>query len=79
MKINDIIVLENEERYTLMEEVMYENEKYFLALPIDEKGKIDNSKPKMFKSVKEPDGEYVVLVRDEYTILNLSKLLKDAK
>ena len=37
MKENDIIVLANNERFSLSKEITYEDEKYFLAYKADEK------------------------------------------
>lgn len=78
MKVNDIIILENEERYTLLQETKHENETYFLSAGIDEQENIDYKKLAILKLVKEEDGDYVEVVNDEQLIKELSKTFEDA-
>ena len=40
LKINNIIVLENEERYIVLKEVMYYGKKYFLTMGVNEKNDV---------------------------------------
>lgn len=72
MKENDIIVLENDERYTLLKEIKYEGDRYFMAAGIDKDENIDRKKIAILKHVKEKDGDYVEIVKDENLINKLS-------
>lgn len=79
MTVNDIIVLENDERYTLLEETIKDGEKYFLAASIDDDENIDSNKLVLLKLDQAEDGDYVEIVNDEKLIIELSKKITDAK
>lgn len=79
MKVNDIIILENEERFTLLAETLHENSRYFLAMGIDEQEVIDKNKIAVLKLVEEPDGAYVELVKNQELLTKLMEQIKDAK
>lgn len=78
MKVDDIIVLENQERYILLAETSYENQNYFLAAAIDEQENIDQKKLVLLKHVEEVDGSYVEIVKNEDLLIKLTNQLKDA-
>lgn len=78
MKVNDIIVLENEERFTLLQETTLEGSRYFLAAGIDEQENIDSKKLALLKLIEEPDGAYVELVKNQELMTKLTKQIKDA-
>ena len=44
LKINYIIVLENNEQYIVLKEAMYYGKKYFLAMGLDENREVISSK-----------------------------------
>lgn len=77
MKENDVIVLDNNERYSLSKEVIYEDEKYFLAYKADEKCNMIDNDIKFFKVVTENGENYVELIRNPNTILELTRLIKE--
>lgn len=78
MKVNDIIVLENEERFTLLQETMLDNFRYFLAAGIDEQENIDSKKLVLLKLVEQPDGAYVEIVKNQELMTKLTQNIKDA-
>ncbi|MBE6148907.1 MAG: hypothetical protein E7167_05450 [Firmicutes bacterium] len=78
MKVNDIIVLENQERFTLLEEVEDEGFRYFLAAGIDEEENIDSKKLALLKLVEQPDGAYVELIKNQELMTKLTQKIKDA-
>ena len=78
MKVNDIIVLENEERFTLLQETMLDNFRYFLAAGIDEQENIDSKKLVLLKLVEHPDGAYVEIVKNQELMTKLTQNIKDA-
>ena len=78
MKVNDIIVLENEERFTLLEETSLEGVRYFLAAGVDEAENVNLKKLALLKVVEEEDGFYVELVQNEQLMKELTQKIKDA-
>ena len=72
MKENDIIVLDNNERYTLLKEIIDDNNQYFISAGIDENEHIDEKKIIILKVVHQEDGDYVEIVKDKNLIKKLS-------
>ena len=68
MRINDIVVLENNKRYILTNKYELDNNIYYLAYEL-----LDNKKTDKFVFVKEvyDDGYYVILEKDEDILLKL--------
>ena len=68
MRINDIVVLENNIRYILINKYELNNNIYYLAYEL-----LDNEKTKKFVFVKEvyDDGYYVILEKNEDILLKL--------
>ena len=79
MEINDIVVLENEERYTLLEEAVENAEKYFLAAEISVDEEINYKKLVLLKVTREEDGDYVELVTNHDLIKKLSNKIIENK
>lgn len=68
MRINDIVVLENNKRYILTNKFELDNNIYYLAYEL-----LDNEKTDKFVFVKEvyDDGYYVILENNEDILLKL--------
>ena len=68
MRINDIVVLENNKRYILTNEYELNNNIYYLAYEL-----LDNEKTDKFVFVKEvyDDDYYVILEKNEDILLKL--------
>lgn len=68
MRINDIVVLENNKRYILTNKYELNNNIYYLAYEL-----LDNEKTDIFVFVKEvyDDGYYVILEKNEDILLKL--------
>ena len=68
MRINDIVVLENNIRYILTNKYELNNNIYYLAYEL-----LDNEKTDKFVFVKEvyDDGYYVILEKDENILAKL--------
>lgn len=68
MRINDIVVLENNKRYILTNKYELNNNIYYLAYEF-----LDNEKTDKFVFVKEvcDDGYYVILEKNEDILLKL--------
>lgn len=68
MRINDIVVLENNKRYILTNKYELDNNIYYLAYEL-----LDNEKTDKFVFVKEvyDDGYYVILENNEDILLKL--------
>lgn len=68
MRINDIVVLENNKKYILTNKYDLDNNIYYLAYEL-----LDNEKIDKFVFVKEvcDDGYYVILEKNEDILLKL--------
>lgn len=68
MRINDIVVLENNKKYILTNKYDLDNNIYYLAYEL-----LDNEKTDKFVFVKEvyDDGYYVILENNEDILLKL--------
>lgn len=68
MRLNDIVVLENNKRYILTNKYELNNNIYYLAYEL-----LDNEKTDKFVFVKEvyDDGYYVILEKDENILAKL--------
>ena len=68
MRLNDIVVLENNKRYILTNKYELNNNIYYLAYEL-----LDNEKTDKFVFVKEvyDDGYYVILEKNEDILLKL--------
>lgn len=73
---NSIITLSNDEKYMILNEAFYENNRYFLAMGVDENKEIISSKVAILKEEIEDNDIYVYKVKDSKTILELTKVLK---
>ena len=68
MKINDIVVLENNKRYVLTDKYELNTDIYYLAYEL-----LDNKKTEKFVFVKEvyDDGYYVILEKNDNILAKL--------
>jgi hypothetical protein len=73
---NVIIVLENQERYIVLNEINYEEDKYYLLMGIDNNNDVISSKVVFIKTINDNDDLYVIKINDEQLIKNLTKVLK---
>lgn len=73
MKANDIIVLDNNDKFTLLAETDKDNSKYFLAGKFRENDELDTKQFFIFKEVVEGEEKYIELVNDQKLITELSK------
>lgn len=76
LKINNIIVLENEEQYILLKDTMYYGKKYFLGMGIDENMKVINSKVVIFEEHVSGYDTYVSKVAQKELITVLTRMFK---
>lgn len=77
MKLNDIIVLDNEDKYTLLKEVEKDGSKYYLAAGVDKDNHINRKVIVIIKVVHEEDGDYIEIVEDEKLLKTLAEAFKD--
>jgi len=76
LKINTIIVLENAERYIILNQTMYTGKKYFLAMGIDENKELITSKVVILEEIVSGLDLFVEKVVDQETIKVLTRLFK---
>lgn len=77
MKKTDMIILENQDKFTLISEIEKEGNKYFLAGKLDENDNLDTKSYQVFKAIKTDDGEYVETIVDEKLLEILLKEFQD--
>ena len=78
MKVNDIIVLDNEEKYTLLKEINKDGVTYYFAAGVDAEDHVMSKKLVILKLISEPDGNYVEVVEDHDLLKQLTEEFKDA-
>ena len=77
LEINTIITLENGEKYVVLNETTYEDNKYFMVMGIDEDKQIIPTKVAIFKEVVEGIDIYIVKVKDQKLMANLTEILRE--
>lgn len=77
LEINTIITLENQEKYVVLNETMYQGKKYFLAMGIDEKKEPISSDVAILEEDLEGLDIYVKKVTDAEMLVQLASLLKN--
>lgn len=73
---NTIIVLDNQERYIILNQTMYTGKKYFLAMGIDENKELITSKVVILEEIVNGLDIYVEKVTDQELIKTLTRLFK---
>lgn len=76
LSTNTIIVLENSERYIILNQTMYTGKKYFLAMGIDENKELITSKVVILEEIVSGLDLFVEKVTDQETIKILTRLFK---
>ena len=76
LKINMILVLENDEQYITLKEAMLHGKKYFLGMGIDENMKVINSKVVIFEEHVSGYDTYVSKVAQKELITVLTRMFK---
>ena len=77
LEINTIITLENGEKYVVLNETTYENNKYFMVMGIDDDKQIIPTKVAIFKEVVEGIDIYIVKVKDQKLMAKLTEILRE--
>ena len=76
LKTNHIIILENKEEYVILNEIMYDGKKYFLAMGIKDKEVVSNDIAILEEYISGFD-TYVSKVTDKELIGTLSSKFKE--
>lgn len=76
LNTNTIIVLENTERFIILNQTMYTGKKYFLAMGIDEQKELITSKVVILEEMVSGLDLYVDKVVDQELIKTLTRLFK---
>ncbi len=77
LEINTIITLEDNKKYLVLNETIYEGKKYFLTASITEDNKNSNEEVAVFQEELEGLDIYVRKVIDQNLMLKLKDLLKN--
>ncbi len=76
LKVNTVIKLINKESYVILNEINYENEKYFLVMGVDDNKDVIPAKVLIIKEVLKNNKAFVKIVTDQELIVKLTKILK---
>lgn len=76
MQVNDTIVLDDNQRYTLLQETEENEETYFLAIGVDEENNPDYKNMVILKECQDIDGIYVETVTNEGLLSKLTKIFE---
>ena len=76
MEVNDTIVLDDNQRYLLLQETEDDGETYFLAIGLDEQDNPDYKNMVILKECQDIDGIYVETVANEGLISKLTKIFE---
>ena len=76
IKINSIITLENDEKYVVLNETIYDNKKYFLVMGVDDNMNIIPTNVAIIQEVIENNDVYIERVEDQELIIILTRILK---
>lgn len=73
MKTNDIIVLDNGDKFTLLYSLEKDGETYFLASKLTEDDKFDQKSVLIIKAIYEDGEKYIDVINDEKQLAILTK------
>ena len=76
LKTNTIIILENNEKYVVLNETMYGGVKYFLVMGVDENKDIIPTNVAIVEEIIDGQDTYVDRVKDPELIIILTRILK---
>ena len=76
IKINSIITLENDEKYVVLNETIYDNMKYFLVMGVDDNMNIIPTNVAIIQEIIDNDEVYIERVEDQELIIILTRILK---
>ncbi|MBE6154288.1 MAG: hypothetical protein E7163_01760 [Firmicutes bacterium] len=76
LKINNIIVLENEEQYIVLNEAMYYGRKYYLAMGLNEKREVITNNVVILDEYISGFDTYVSKITDNELITILTRMFK---
>ena len=80
MTEGDLIILDNEERYSLLKKISLNGDTYFMAAFVKDDDLVDKSRIVYFRVEEDEDESFVDLVTSEKIITELTnKLAKDVK
>ena len=77
MKTNDIIVLDNGDKFTLLASTEKNGETYFLAGKLKDNDEFDPKHVVIVQAVYEGDEKYIDVIRDEKLIAILTREFKN--
>ena len=76
MEVDDTILLDDNQKYTLLQSTEEDGDIYFLAIGLDEKEEPDFKNMVILKECEDIDGLYVETVTNESMIAKLTKIFE---
>jgi hypothetical protein len=77
LDVNTIVTLSDNQKYVVLNETMYQGNKYFLMMGLDEKKEVKSNNVAIFMESINGIDTYVIKVVDPELLLSLTKLLKE--
>ena len=77
LELNTIARLNNDEKYIILNELDYNEKKYYLTMGIIGENEIDSNKVIILEEIKDDQGYYVEKVIDSDLLLTLTRLFRD--
>ncbi len=77
MTEGDLIILDNEERYSLLKKISLNGDTYFMAAFVKDDDLVDKERIVYFRVEQDEDEQYVDLITSEKVITELTKKLAD--
>jgi hypothetical protein len=77
LEVNTVVTLSDNNKYAVLNETMYQGNKYFLMVGLDEKKEFKSNEVAIFLEKVEGLDTYVEKVTEPELLLSLTKLLKE--
>lgn len=77
VELNTIIKLNNDEKYIVLNELDYNEKKYFLTMGVVDDNEIDSTRVVIIEEGHDNEGYFVEKVIDSDLLLTLTKLFKE--
>lgn len=76
IQINSIITLENQMKYVVLNQTIYQNHNYFLVMEVDQNKEVVPTNVAIIESIFDGKDTYVEKITDSDLIITLTNILK---
>ena len=78
MDINDILILENKDKYCILKDLIVDKERYFMCAQVDDEGNMSEKNLAFLKEIKKKNENYVEIIRERKQADMLAKAFMEA-